>query len=99
MKRKILLSLITGLLLTGCTFKTSNTAMMIDGSKTDYTQLDQMKKGEACFTTVFGIPVDTDKRISTAVKRGEIDKIMHVDERVDSFGIFKHSNCTVVYGI
>ncbi|MDH5302298.1 MAG: TRL-like family protein [Gammaproteobacteria bacterium] len=86
-------------LLSGCSITSSRTVVEFDGSKTNYSELDKLKKGQACLSTVLIFPTTFDKSVSTAAKNGGISKVAHVDQVYnEGFLGLTRENCTVVYG-
>ena len=99
MPKLLLPVLLVSVFATGCTITSSRTVVEFDGSKTDYTKLDKMKKGEACMEKIVGFPTKTDGSIATAATNGGISKVKHVDQQYKQGPLnFTESLCTVVYG-
>ena len=93
MKRTLLLStLMLAVIISGCTYKVAHTPdqVRIDGTKVDFSNLDQYKKVEQCYTR----RSEGTASIFEAAKKAGITQIVHVDESVKG-----DTYCAIVYGI
>ena len=86
---------------TGCTYKVESTpaVMTYDGSKVDYTRIDELKNSKVCIFLADG---EGDSTIITAAKQAGIKYIKHVDvsKEHDTFLFWAYGfrNCVTVYG-
>ena len=98
MKKLLLSASVIGLLLTGCTWKTSALASPVDISKTDMAKLNSMKSGEACQRYFLFFPIGFDATAKTAAKNAGISHIKYQETSKTSFWPFYSSYCIKVYG-
>lgn len=85
-------------LLAGCT-----TAFVPSGTNianlatVDFSTVDDMRRGEACSTTILGIFTQGDAMITTAAENGGISHVDIVEHKV-SMNPFYSKQCVIVFG-
>jgi len=84
------------LLTTGCTIKVSPSSV-VDISKTDMTQVENLKSGEACAKSLLGFPLSLNATAKEAAKEAGISKIVYQENSSTDLLIYR-SYCTKVYG-
>lgn len=99
LKKVIALSVLTAtaFLGTGCTYKFSAGASVVDITKTDMTKVESMKSGEACISRFLLFPTGLDATAKTAAKEAGISKIEY-QEVTHTEAILFGSSCVKVYG-
>ena len=98
MKKIIFTASIIGLILTGCTWKTSAVASPVDISKTNMAKVQSLKTGEACQRYFLFLPIGFDATAKTAAKNGGITHIKYQETSKTYFWPFYISYCIKVYG-
>jgi len=99
--KKAAFPLLTIFALTGCTYKTVNTpvVMSYNGSDVDYSKVAGLKHAKVC-------KIITDKEgdtsVITAARKAGISHIVHVDTSYEFdqflFFTYNHRRCVTVYG-
>ena len=99
--KKIVLPALAIFALTGCTYKTVNTpvVMSYDGSNVDYSKVAGLKHAKVC-------KIITDKEgdtsVITAARKAGIKHVVHVDTSYEFdqflFFTYNHRRCITVYG-
>jgi len=82
-----------GLLISGCTYKTTGTSKMtkIDGTKVDYSNMDKYISSRTCVQV--GSREDSSLSVFEAAKKAGIKNIVYVDQTVT-----RNEVCVIVYG-
>lgn len=100
MKRSIKAAVAVSLLLLGCGCSIARTPVVnsVDISKTDFSNIGQLKQSEACATFILGfIGPFGDPSVVTAIKTGGIKTVKVVDHKAAWYVLFSQ-DCVVVYG-
>ena len=90
-KYNVVLAMLVALFVSGCTYKVSTTSELvkIDGTKVDFSKLDELVKIEQCYNAGKGGSAS----VMTAIKQSEIKYVVHVDYSRKGTEI-----CAIVYG-
>lgn len=98
---KKLLSLVLliafALSVTACVTRVQGATNVVSIETTDMTQIDKMKKGEACSSSILLIFTFGNQLITEAAKNGGITNIKFVENSFKNYFVFFQS-CIVVYG-
>lgn len=84
-------------LFSACAMVHNSATNVIPINTINVAQLQKAKKGEACISSVFFIPIWGTNNISEAAKAGGITQIGFVEQKLEAYFIF-NKFCTVVYG-
>ena len=85
------------LLITGCTYKGSALSSVVDVSKTDMSNVENLKMGEACQSWFLFFPTGFDATAREAAKNGGISKIEYQEYSHTNY-LIGGSDCIKVYG-
>lgn len=85
-------------LLAGCTTAFAPTSMNVaDLANVDFSNVQTMKQGESCATTILGLFTDGEAMVTTAARLGGISKVEVVEHKFSGNPLFS-KQCVIVFG-